>query len=95
MLKTSLLIVFVASIVLESCSKVPITGRKQLHLLPESQMVSMGFASYNSFLKENPPLPATDHNAEMVKRIGNNLSTSVIKFLYQKKLSSRDTGYTS
>ncbi|MEO8146962.1 MAG: M48 family metallopeptidase [Bacteroidia bacterium] len=93
MLKKSVLIIAVATFIFNACSKVPITGRKQLHLLPESEMVSMGFASYGAFLKENPPAPATDPNAELVKRVGNKLSQSVIKFLAQQKLSSRISGY--
>lgn len=92
MVKPSYLIAAVVVIFI-SCSKVPITNRKQLHLLPESQMIAMGFSSYGTYIKENPPVALTDPNAEMVKRIGNKLSQSVIKFLAQKKMSSRIAGY--
>ncbi len=32
-----------------ACSKVPITGRKQLHLLPESQLIGMSVQQYAAF----------------------------------------------
>ena len=79
--------------IIPSCSKVPIIGRRQLNLLPESEMMSTALVQYNSFLKENPPLAATDVNAEMVKNIGNKMSQAVIKFMAQNNLSSRIAGY--
>lgn len=78
---------------LTSCAKVPITGRKQLNLLPESDMMSTALVQYSTFLKENPPLPATDANTEMVKRIGNKISLAVIKFMAENNLSERIAGY--
>ena len=35
-----------------SCSTVPLTGRKQVNLLPESEMIAMGFTNYSEFKKE-------------------------------------------
>lgn len=92
MFKKSVFILFIG-FVFNSCSKVPITGRKQLHLVPESEMVAMGFSAYGTFLKQNPPAATTDPNAELVKSVGNKLSQAVINFLAQQKLSSRIAGY--
>lgn len=78
---------------LSSCSKVPITGRKQLNLLPESEMMSTALTQYNTFLKENPPLPANNANAELVKSVGNKMSQAVIKFMAQNNMSDRIAGY--
>ncbi|MBK6988226.1 MAG: M48 family metallopeptidase [Bacteroidetes bacterium] len=46
-------------LLLTACSKVPISNRKQLNLLPESEMVSMSLTSYQDFLKQNPPINGT------------------------------------
>ena len=35
------------------CASVPLTGRKQVILLPESEMMQMRLTSYGDFLKEN------------------------------------------
>ena len=42
-----------AFLLLSRCATVPLTGRHQLILFPEDQMVSMSLTSYSSFLKEN------------------------------------------
>jgi hypothetical protein len=41
---------------LYACAKVPITGRRQMHLLPESQLMTMAISNYDQFLKEKPAL---------------------------------------
>ena len=40
-------------IVFGACSTVPLTGRRQLDLVPSSTMLSMSFQQYDQFLKEN------------------------------------------
>jgi len=64
-----------------SCSKVPITGRKQLKLMPNSMMMEMGQSSYASFLKENPAVnPPTRQSAE-VTAVGIRISKAVEKYM--------------
>ena len=52
------------------CTTVPITGRKQMNLLPESQMVGMAATSYNQFLGANQMLATNDPRAQQVKQVG-------------------------
>lgn len=76
----------------QSCSVVPLTGRKQLNLVPESEMISMSFSSYTDFMKVNPP--STDKtNSNMVKEVGSDISTAVIKYFTDNNLASRLEGY--
>ncbi|MGV9013371.1 MAG: M48 family metallopeptidase [Flavobacteriales bacterium] len=63
------------------CSKVPITGRRQLNLLPESEMMSMSLTQYQQFLKENKALPDSDPRSQMVKHIGERLAAAATKYL--------------
>ncbi len=63
-----------------SCSTVPITGRKQVNLFPESQMVSMSLTQYDDFISK-AKLSANKEQTEMVKRVGKNMSAAVEKFL--------------
>lgn len=76
-----------------SCAKVPITGRKQMNLLPESELISLSLTEYQSFLKENPPVASGDPQATMVKQVGNKIQNSVTQFMAQQKLSDRIQGY--
>ncbi len=76
-----------------SCAKVPITGRKQMNLLPESELISLSLTEYQSFLKENPPVGSSDPQATMVKQVGNKIQSSVTQFMAQQKMSDRIQGY--
>jgi predicted Zn-dependent protease len=75
-----------------SCSVVPLTGRKQLNLLPESEMISMGFTNYSEFLKENPP-SSDKINAAVVKEVGNNIAQAVTKYFTDNGIQDRLAGY--
>jgi predicted Zn-dependent protease len=76
-----------------SCSKVPITGRKQLKLLPNSMMMEMGQSGYASFLKENPAVnPPTWASAE-VTEVGLRISRAVEKYMKDNGLSKKIEGY--
>lgn len=71
-----LLLVFL----LADCSVVPITGRKQMNLLPAAQMAEMGFSTYDAFLKENK-LSRKQNAARMVDRAGKRITTAATEFL--------------
>ena len=80
-MKKTLSILSLAGLILTGCAKVPITGRHQLSLLPESQMVEMSATEYSNFLSENPPLPASDPRAKKVEKVGKKISVAVNKYL--------------
>jgi predicted Zn-dependent protease len=94
MKKAILLPVFISLVVLiwQSCATVPLTGRKQLSLLPESEMISMSFTNYTDFLKENP-LSTDKINAALVKEVGSNISAAVTKYFADNNLSAQLDGY--
>ncbi|MGD9558318.1 MAG: M48 family metallopeptidase [Mangrovibacterium sp.] len=63
-----------------SCGTVPLTGRSQLNLLPESSMVEMSLTSYSDFLKENK-LSANTAQVQQIKRVGAKVSAAVESYL--------------
>jgi predicted Zn-dependent protease len=83
---------FVLSIIFQTCSVVPFTGRKQLSLLPESEMIAMGLASYTEFMKENP-VSSDRNNAAIVKEVGTRLSNAVGYYFSANNLETRLNGY--
>ena len=85
-------LVLFSILVLVSCSVVPLTGRKQLNLLPESEMIAMGFTNYSEFLKENPP-SADALNSGLVKQVGGNIAAAVNKYFTDNNIQSRLDGY--
>ena len=76
-----------------SCTKVPLTGRRQLSLLSESTMIEMSLTNYRTFLAQNPASPSSDVNAQMVKKVGLSISQAVTRFMQSKGLSNRIKGY--
>ena len=86
------LVVFLSVIFFQSCSVVPFTGRKQLNLLAESDMISMGLTNYADFMKDNS-LSADRANSAMVKKVGSDISQAVIKYFNENGLQSRLNGY--
>ena len=82
-----MLAVAVVSAIVVACSTVPITGRSQLNLFPESQMAEMGLTNYSEFLKE-AKLSADKEQADMVKRVGHRIAAAVEEYMNKNGLSS-------
>lgn len=76
-----------------SCSKVPITGRRQMKLLPETKLITMANTEYNKFLAANTVLPGTDSSTILVKKVGNKISTEITKYLTAQKQTKRISGF--
>lgn len=77
-----------------ACTRVPITGRKQLNLIPESTMQQMALTEYQTFLSQNKTVAAsTSKDAEMVKRAGQRIANAVTTYLSQNNLSKEVSGY--
>ncbi len=74
--------------VLASCSKVPITNRRQVNLLPESQLASMSLDAYQQLLGESK-LVKQGTQYDMVQNTGNRISQAVETYLKTGKYAKR------
>ncbi len=74
-----------------SCQKVPITGRSQLNLIPDSQMNAMALQAYSQFLTENKPV--NNSQADMVKRVGSRVQSALEQLLRERNQSSAIDGF--
>ncbi len=75
-----LIIVFLLTLFIYSCSTVPLTNRKQLALIPHSELLSMSFSQYDAFL-DSVPKSTNQEEIDMVKRVGNNIAMAVQQYL--------------
>ena len=91
-LAKTLIMLLTVGILAESCSTVPVTGRRQLSLLPESEMIAMGLTNYSDFLQENQ-LSTDRTNTTLVREVGKNISDAVIKYFADNNMSSQLNGY--
>ncbi|HSV88102.1 MAG TPA: M48 family metallopeptidase [Bacteroidales bacterium] len=80
-------------LVLGSCATVPITGRRQISLLPESMLVSMALTGYQDFMTQNPPLPDTDPRVVSVRRVGDRIGEAVNRYLTENNQGYRVQGF--
>lgn len=62
-------------------TRVPITNRKQRLLFGQSDMNSMSFTSYADFLSKNPPLPESDPQTQLVRKVGLKIQKAVEDFM--------------
>lgn len=74
------------------CATVPITGRKQLLIYPETEMVQLSLTSYQDFLKENE-LSSNVRDTKRVKEVGKKIAAAVEAYLKSKGLESRVEGF--
>jgi len=62
------------------CATSPLTGKRTMAFISNSQLFPMAFAEYDEFLKENKVVTGTAE-AAMVERVGKKLATAAQKWL--------------
>lgn len=72
----NLILTLIFTTVLVSCNRVPITGRKQVSLLPNSEILALSLTEYQAFLASNKVI-TSGSNADMVARVGRDVATAV------------------
>lgn len=79
---------------LAGCALNLVTGRKQLSLVPESELQLMAVSQYNTFLKENKVLSSSkSKDAAMVDRVGARISGAIKSYYDGKGKTSILEGY--
>jgi predicted Zn-dependent protease len=87
-------LILILSIFIISCSKNAITGRKQLTLLPESELQNMAMTEYRQFLSSNKVVSSSSNkDAEMVNRVGRRITRAVETYYRDKGMSNALNGY--
>jgi predicted Zn-dependent protease len=86
------LIMLVFCFLSSSCATVPITGRKQLSIIPGSQMLSMSYQEYGEFLKSNK-LSTDRAQVALVQKVGRRIQGAVEKYFAQNNMSDRLKDY--
>lgn len=74
-------------LMLPACKTVPVTGRKQLNLVPDFLIKEMAFTQYDSVVRYSTTLPQSDERAAMVTRVGNRIKNAVEAYMIQNNMS--------
>ncbi len=81
-------LLLVVCFALSACTKVPITNRRQVNLLPESTLIGMSLDTYNGYLKEYPVIKkGADY--QKIQNTGKRISKAVEAFLGSGRASKR------
>ena len=91
-IQTRLIFIMIVAFLLPACSLVPLTGRRQLSLVSDTEMLSMSYAQYDQFQKENRMSSSTQDTNE-VKRVGRNIQNAVTTYFARNNMSQELTGY--
>lgn len=70
----------------------PVTGRRQLDLVPDSQIMALSYDQYGQFLRENR-LSGNAQATNMVKTVGQRIQRAVETYMAQNNLSDQLNGY--
>lgn len=74
------------------CATVPVTGRKQLSLVSNSELLPLSFQSYQSVLDSSKVEKNTD-DAQMVKNVGERIKNAVESYMNENGWSKQLDGY--
>ena len=74
------IILLCTSVILFECATVPVTGRRQLSLVSNSEIIPMSFEQYGAVLKTSK-LSTDKQQTAMVKNVGNRIETAVEQYM--------------
>lgn len=81
-----------AAVLCYACASVAVTGRKQLSLVPNDQIIGMSKEQYAKVLQENK-INTNAEQTEMVKRVGARIQKAVEQYMAQQNRSADLAGF--
>lgn len=91
-LQTRLFALMIVAFLYQSCSMVPLTGRRQLSLVSNADMLTTSFAQYDQFQKENKQ-SSNSTQTNLVKGVGRNIQNAVTTYFAQHNLAQELDGF--
>jgi len=92
LLNIATVVIIFSLVIFESCSTVPLTGRKQVSLLPESQLIGLSLTNYDEFMSSHT-VSKNMAQTKMVKEVGQNIANAVKSYLKSQGKESLLEGY--
>lgn len=90
-MKKTIFILFIA-LLWYNCATVPVTGRKQLSLISNSDLLPMSYDNYKGVL-DSTNVSSNKQQAEMVRRVGVKIQKAVETYMAQNNASDHLAGY--
>jgi predicted Zn-dependent protease len=90
--KCYLTVIILVFLVLLGCAEVPVTGRKGLHIVPTSELLTLSFKQYDQVLKTSK-LSTDQKKVQMVRRVGERIAKSAEAFLEESGRGKQISNY--
>ena len=87
-----IVVLLLTVILFVECSTVPITGRKRVNIVSDSQVLPASFAQYKGFLAENK-LSNNTTMSNQIKSVGKRISAAVDRFMRANNMSKEANSY--
>ncbi len=91
MFKKIIFLMFLGAFVY-SCAKVPLSGRNQLSLVSNAEILPMSYEQYNQVIKDGKVITQTAEG-QMVVKVGKRISEAVNKYMIENGLESEINGF--
>ena len=92
-MKKIFFLLFASACLFYGCSSVPVTGRKQLSLVSDQEVLALSLQQYDEYMKTAPK--STDKtNTDMVIRVGKNIENAVNLYYKANGMESLLSGYS-
>lgn len=88
-----MIVMLLFALAIGGCERVPLTGRRQLILVPNNDMLAMSFTQYKQFLDTSRVVSATNDAAEMVNRVGSRIRQAVESYMNNNGYAKRLEGF--
>jgi predicted Zn-dependent protease len=75
-----------------ACATVPVTGRNQLSLISNAELMPMAYEQYREVIAKGP-ISTNAQQTAMIKRVGVNIQKAVEQYMADKNLSSQLDGF--
>lgn len=80
------------TLILGACSSVMITGRRQLLLVSDAEVLSMSATAYKQFI-DSVPASKDLQNSTLVSKVGNNIAGAVFNYMKNHGLAADTANY--
>lgn len=85
-------ILLISGLLYHGCATVPVTGRKQLAMVSNEEIIPMAFQQYQQVLKEEK-ISTNQAQTALVKKVGVRIQKAVEEYMASKGLSSELNGF--
>lgn len=90
-MKTTI-VLFTSLTLLYACTTVPLTGRKQLNLVSNAEIIPMAAQEYKTVIAKGP-LSSNAQQTEQIRKVGHRIESAVEQYMASQNLSGELTGF--